>query len=629
MTKKFTNKTIPGFHIIGKLGQGGMGTVFKAVQKTLEREVALKIMPAQLVEKPEFKQRFFREAKAAGKLNHPNIVQGIDAGEADGYCWIAMELVDGPSVTQYLKSKGGKLSRDESLSIVSQISHALEHASAAGIVHRDVKPENFLITNDGTAKLCDLGISKIETDTELTQTGHAIGTPHFISPEQARGLHDIDSRADTYSLGASWYYLLSGETPFNGATAAVIMTKHITEKPEPIKSKVKDLDGNTAHVLEKMMERDRAKRYQNFKDLIEDLESLKKHTYPRHAGPPKSSHSARVDSGSHSRVKIAEKNKKNNSMFFIGGGGIVLLIALAIFFMNNSDDNKNKKIPATAIKSKSKNKVITKNKLPKKNKPLNKHKSKFKTDPIKTNKKILEVIDEREPSNNPAIRLNQLKMEVKELPAVAKIETMKQFVEEFKGTKEAGIVMLKLKEIESKMRQLEAQAFEKDAKNASNELPPLKNKRDIFVYKRYLMMFKGTNAAIAIQKKLDDFIYENDIRSEYAKIPHDEEEALAALRAFIAEDKLSIKNIIPFAKHKRSKVRILAINTLKRINVQYYVNESIRALTDKNERVRLSAVDNLKPYAGSSKVKNILLRVAENDSSPLVRKYVKNIIDGK
>ncbi|MFW5858110.1 MAG: serine/threonine-protein kinase, partial [Planctomycetota bacterium] len=276
-------QTIPGFTLKKKLGAGGMGSVYKAVQQSLDREVAIKVMPIELAENPEFRERFFREAKAAGRLNHPNIVQGIDAGEAGPYCWIAMELVNGPSVADLLKERE-RFGETEALAIVTDIARALEHAASHGIIHRDVKPENFLRAANGVTKLCDLGIAKAAAeDTGLTQEGRAVGTPRYISPEQARGEQNIDARADIYSLGASWYHLLTGQPPFDGPTAAVVMTKHITDEPEPIQDLVDEVSPHTVRVIARMMAKDKEKRYPGLAELLVDLEALARGELPRGA----------------------------------------------------------------------------------------------------------------------------------------------------------------------------------------------------------------------------------------------------------------------------------------------------------------------------------------------------------
>ncbi len=195
---------IPGYKIIGKIGAGAMAVVYKAKQLSLNRIVAIKILPKRFSENPEYVQRFYKEGQAAGKLNHPNIVQAIDVGEAGGYHYFVMEYVEGRTVADDIAA-GKIFSEQEALDIIIQVAHALAHAHANGLIHRDVKPKNIMISNDGVVKLADMGLAREITDIKLAQTeaGKAYGTPYYIAPEQIRGKIDIDGRADIYGLGAT------------------------------------------------------------------------------------------------------------------------------------------------------------------------------------------------------------------------------------------------------------------------------------------------------------------------------------------------------------------------------------------------------------------------------------------
>src|SRR5581483_1060227 len=194
---------IGGFEVLARLGEGGMGQVFKARQKSIDRLVALKVLTPKLAQDRDYVERFEREAKAAGKLTHPNIVGVIDRGEQTNgpapVRWIAFEFVDGSSLESKLKH--GRLSEREALKVVRDMSEALAYASKQGLIHRDVKPDNILLTKDGTPKLADLGLAKFQHDnSSLTQTGIVMGTPHYMAPEQALGERDLDIRADVYAL---------------------------------------------------------------------------------------------------------------------------------------------------------------------------------------------------------------------------------------------------------------------------------------------------------------------------------------------------------------------------------------------------------------------------------------------
>ncbi|MFO7900327.1 MAG: SUMF1/EgtB/PvdO family nonheme iron enzyme, partial [Planctomycetota bacterium] len=236
------------------------------------RPVALKVLPPRLARDKEYLGRFFREARAAARLNHPNVVQAIDAGEADGYYYFAMEYVEGPSVIELLQE--GSMPRERVLRIARDMGRALEAAHAAGIVHRDVKPANILLASDGTAKLADLGLARETTSraTGLTQEGLAIGTPDYISPEQVRGEADVDGRTDIYSLGATLYHMLTGQPPYTGGSGNEVMAKHLSE-PVPDPRRVNPaVPLAAARVVRKAMAKDREHRYQSAAEMVQDIE---------------------------------------------------------------------------------------------------------------------------------------------------------------------------------------------------------------------------------------------------------------------------------------------------------------------------------------------------------------------
>ncbi len=196
------------------LGKGGMGMVYKARQPHLDRIVALKILPRDAAKDPAFAERFQREAKALARLNHPNIVAIYDFGQSGDYFYFLMEYVDGANLRQLERSR--RLSPEEAFAIVPRICEALQYAHDAGIVHRDVKPENILIAKSGRVKIADFGIAKIvgkNEDYSLTGTRHALGTPNYMAPEQMDTPTKVDHRADIYALGVVFYEMLTGELP--------------------------------------------------------------------------------------------------------------------------------------------------------------------------------------------------------------------------------------------------------------------------------------------------------------------------------------------------------------------------------------------------------------------------------
>src|SRR6266576_1904046 len=207
-------KLFPQLEILAFIGKGGMGAVYKARQPALDRFVALKILPPQVASGPGFAERFTREARALARLSHPNIVAVHEFGQVNGLPFFLMEFVDGPNLRQL--EQAGRLSPREALQIVPQICEALQFAHDEGIVHRDIKPENILLDKKGRVKIADFGIAKImgsEGGTDLTETKGAIGTPHYMAPEQVEKPQEVDHRADIFALGVVFYEMLTGELP--------------------------------------------------------------------------------------------------------------------------------------------------------------------------------------------------------------------------------------------------------------------------------------------------------------------------------------------------------------------------------------------------------------------------------
>lgn len=281
---KPSKRQIPGYQILGKLGKGAMATVYRARQISLDRVVAIKVLPHRYSENAEFVDRFYREGKAAAKLNHRNIVQAIDVGSAGGYHYFVMEYVEGHTVYDVL-SENKRYSEGDALNTIIQIADALAHAHARGLVHRDVKPKNIMITPDGVAKLADMGLAREVKDTRLAQSeaGRAYGTPYYISPEQIRGEIDIDFRADIYSLGATFYHMVTGRVPFDGPNPTAVMLKHLREQLTPPDHVNPELSIGTAEIIEVMMAKDRNDRYQSTEDLLDDLRAVREGRPPVHA----------------------------------------------------------------------------------------------------------------------------------------------------------------------------------------------------------------------------------------------------------------------------------------------------------------------------------------------------------
>jgi len=278
-----SSQPIEGYELLKKLGEGGMGAVYLARQKSMDRLVALKILRRNLARNQDFVGRFVREARLAGKLDHENLVRALDVGESGDYHYLAMEYVDGRNLSALLREKG-VLPEKEALELVLQVARALEYADSHKIIHRDIKPDNIMLTADGVAKLTDLGLAKqTGSETHITQTGVMVGTPHYVSPEQARGEQDVDIRGDIYSLGATLYRLVTGSTPFEGSTAAVVMTKHLNEEPPPPREVNPNVSHNTSRIIYRAMAKNREVRYQTPAELIADLRAVLAGRVPRNA----------------------------------------------------------------------------------------------------------------------------------------------------------------------------------------------------------------------------------------------------------------------------------------------------------------------------------------------------------
>jgi serine/threonine-protein kinase len=267
---------IPGYKVLGKLGSGAMAVVYKARQLSLDRTVAIKVLPRRFTEKSDYISRFFKEGKIAAKLNHNNIVQAIDVGEAGGLYYFVMEYVEGKTLYDDL-SKGKIFDEQEAIDIVTQLSGALAHAHNNGMIHRDVKPKNIMINKDGVVKLADMGLARETSDVEAAKNeeGKAFGTPYYIAPEQIRGEISIDGRADLYALGATFFHMVTGRVPFEASTPAEVMKKHLREPLVPPDHINTALSADVAEVIEVMMAKKKQDRYSNMEELLTDLDAVK------------------------------------------------------------------------------------------------------------------------------------------------------------------------------------------------------------------------------------------------------------------------------------------------------------------------------------------------------------------
>jgi beta-lactam-binding protein with PASTA domain len=272
-------------HIIGELfdgryrlerriGAGGMADVYLAQDETLNRRVAIKILADRYTQDDGFIERFRREATAAAGLNHPNIVSIYDRGEAEGTYYIAMEYIEGPTLKEEITSRA-PLPEAEAIGYAQQALQALEFAHRRGVIHRDIKPHNMMVTPDGLLKVTDFGIARAANQVEMTEVGSIVGTAQYLSPEQARG-QNVGPQSDIYSLGVVLYELLTGEVPFGGSSAVEIAMKQVNEPPVPPSSKNRLISPAVEQVVMRALAKDPALRFRSAREMADELERVRR-----------------------------------------------------------------------------------------------------------------------------------------------------------------------------------------------------------------------------------------------------------------------------------------------------------------------------------------------------------------
>ncbi len=279
------------YRILEPLGKGGMGVVFKAQHRVMDRIVALKVIDSSLIDNPRMVERFRNEVKAAALLTHPNIVRAYDAEQAGNLHFLVMEYVDGISLSELVRRKG-PLPVDQALGVIRKVAHGLHHAFQQGMVHRDIKPGNIMVTRTGKVRILDFGLARLARERQqitdssvdlvppdapgdaLTLAGSILGTPDYIAPEQVQDSRSADTRADIYSLGCTAWFLLTGQPPYPTGTAIQKLTAHREQTPEPLTNLRAELDEPVVQLISRMMERNPEDRFQRPKQVALAIEAL-------------------------------------------------------------------------------------------------------------------------------------------------------------------------------------------------------------------------------------------------------------------------------------------------------------------------------------------------------------------
>jgi len=319
------------YTLVRKLGEGGFGTVYEAVQEGIDRTVALKVLPRRLMTDQTYLERFKREAKAAAQLSHVNIVSVYDIGEDQGYHFFSMQFIDGESLAQR-QMREGKIPVDESLVLIRSVAAALAYAWDHGkIVHRDIKPDNILIARDGLVKIVDLGLAKSTEDKQsVTVTGAGIGSPAYMAPEQGRGMRDVDCRADIYSLGITLFHMVCGEPPYKGETPLAVMMAHVEDDfPDP-RSVNPDVPDNLCGLLEKMCAKDPEKRYLAPHELLGEIDRVISGEFPSKPQSRSAAVKSFADHEDDYEEEAGEKPLVKTLLFIAIGAGIALIVGTAL-----------------------------------------------------------------------------------------------------------------------------------------------------------------------------------------------------------------------------------------------------------------------------------------------------------
>jgi serine/threonine-protein kinase len=301
------------YQLIDELGRGGMGVVYKAEDTKLKRTVALKFLPQELTHIPDVKDRFMREAQAAAALDHPNICTVYEFDEAEEKTFISMAYVEGQSLRKKLES--GPMELDKALRIATQVAQGLKIAHKKGVVHRDIKSANIMVTEDDQAKIMDFGLARMTGGTLITQEGTAMGTIAYMSPEQARG-EEVDHRTDIWSFGVVLYEMFGGQLPFKGEQDQAVVYSILNKKPKPITDLRSEIPVSIGQVVDKALEKNPEKRYQQIDELLDDLKSISAGIVPEEIK---------------ARLRKAKLRRRKRVILYACAAGLVITLGVIAF----------------------------------------------------------------------------------------------------------------------------------------------------------------------------------------------------------------------------------------------------------------------------------------------------------
>jgi serine/threonine protein kinase len=316
------------YRLESKLGSGGMSTVYLALDEVLDRPVAVKLLHREISDQADQLERFRREARAAARLSHPNLVGVIDAGEDEGRPYIVFEYIEGRTLKRRIQDEGG-LPIDEAVAYAIEIGRGLTAAHARKLVHRDVKPQNVLIDPDGRAKVTDFGIARSLEQEGMTATGRVLGTTDYVSPEQAMG-EDVDERSDVYSLGVVLYEMLVGDVPFRAETQVGVAMKHVNQPLPDVQTRRPEVSASVAAVIDRATTKDPRDRYSTVAEMVRDLEATLEVEAARRGGTSGEATSV-LDSVPSSRRRLTGRSRMPGLGLAMGIIGVALIVAALVF----------------------------------------------------------------------------------------------------------------------------------------------------------------------------------------------------------------------------------------------------------------------------------------------------------